>query len=71
MEGKLYTEMWHLSFAAANLVLSVATAVAFSSKLSRGWVKLKRSSAGTSADTEVWVQVPLRNQRKPLISVSS
>ena len=52
MERKLYTEMWHLSFAAASLVLSVATAVAFS-KLSRGWVKLKRSSAGTSADKEV------------------
>lgn len=55
MERKLYTEMWHLSFAAANLVLSVATAVAFSSKLSRRWVKLKTSGAGTSADKEVWV----------------
>lgn len=63
--------MWHLSFAAANLVLSVATAVAFSSKLSRGWVKLKRSRAGASADKEVWVQVPLRNRRKPLINFNS
>lgn len=63
--------MWHLSFAAANLVLSVATAVAFSSKLSRGWVKLKRSRAGASADKEVWVQVPLCNQRKPLINFNS
>lgn len=63
--------MWHLSFAAANLVLSVATAVAFSSKLSRGWVKLKRSSAGTSADKEVRGQVPQCNQRKPLISSNS
>lgn len=71
MERKLYTEMWHLSFAAANCVLSVATAIAFSSKLSRGWVKLKRSSAGTSADKEKWVQVPLCNQRKPLTSFNS
>lgn len=63
--------MWHLSFAAANLVLSVATAVAFSSKLSRGWVKLKRIRAGTAADKEVWGQVPLWNPRKPLISLSS
>lgn len=63
--------MWHLSFAAANLVLSVATAVAFSSKLSRGWVKLKRIRAGTAADKEVWGQVPLWNPRKPLISSSS
>lgn len=63
--------MWHLSFAAANLVLSVATAVAFSSKLSRGWIKLKRIRAGAAADKEVWGQVPLWNPRKPLISSSS
>lgn len=63
--------MWHLSFAAANLVLSVATAGAFSSKLSRGWVKLKRIRAGAAADKEVWGQVPLCNPRKPLISSSS
>lgn len=50
--------MWHLSFAAANLVLSVATAVAFSSKLSRGWVEGRRSSAGASADEEVGVRAP-------------
>lgn len=55
MERKLYTEMWHLRFAAANLPLSVATAAAFSSKLSKGWVKLKKSRAGASADKEVWV----------------
>lgn len=71
MERKLCTEMRHLRFAAANLSLSVATAVAFSSKLSRGWVKLKKSRAGTLADKEVWVQVPLCNQRKPLISLNS
>lgn len=52
MERKLYTEMWHLSFAAANLVLSVATVVAFSTKLSKRWVKLKTSGTGTSADKE-------------------
>lgn len=58
MERKLYAEMWHLSFAAANLVLSVATAVAFSSKLSRGWIKLKRIRAGAAADKEVWGPSP-------------
>lgn len=62
--------MWHLRFAAANLPLSVATAVAFSSKLSREWVKLKKSRAGALADMETWVQVPLCNQRKPLISMN-
>lgn len=71
MERKLYAEMWHLSFAAANLVLSVATAVAFSSKLSRRWVKLKRIRAGAAADKEVWGRVPLWNPRKPSISSGS
>lgn len=66
MERKLYTEMQHLRFAAASLPLSVATAVAFSSKLSWGWVKLKKSRADALADKDVWVQIPLCNQREPL-----